>query len=116
MDANTAAQRFAAALAGAAVDFVVTEEPQEVYFDRTTLTFGHGPVEPGTAPDDVALYVADGWQLMIGHVDAVIDRNAELFSAELLRLAIINALKASADLEERALAVMRGDDHLKQMN
>ena len=112
MNTSTSLAGFDAAFAKAVVDFITTENPQGVCFDRKSGQFEAYELESGTSPEDVAMYVSDGWQSVTGKLAVTCDPTSKDFSAATLYRAIVEAVQDTPKAAQWAEYVFQ-DAHLQ---
>lgn len=89
-------ESFCSVYADAVVRFVVTGANEDVSFDTKAQRFVSTPVDDGTDPTDCEWWVGDDWPTFVGRLQCPTDLAQPKFSEEVLRAAIVHALKKSA--------------------
>jgi len=89
-------ESFCSVYADAVVRFVVSGANEDVSFDAKAQRFVSAPVDDGADPSDCEWWVGDDWQTFVGPLQCPTDLAQPKFSEDVLRDAIIHALKKSA--------------------
>jgi hypothetical protein len=94
---------FAYAFASAVIDFLATGEVQSVEFDEQGPGYAYGPVEPGTSPEDVGVWVGENWSNLTGPIATQDNPKAADYDPEKLRFELQVAAGDSPTLLKLAL-------------
>lgn len=104
-DAKILAVRLASVFADAVVEMLRSGQAQGIDYDPDVFDFVVSPLEPGTSPTDVGLWVGERWQDYVGDIGLTTEPAHPEYSETALRLAIVNRLDRSGLLRRIALSI-----------
>lgn len=89
-------ESFCSVYADAVVRFVVSGVNEDVSFDAKAHCFVSRQIDDGTEPFECEWWVGDDWPTFVGPLQCPTDLAQPKFSEDVLRDAIVHALKKSA--------------------
>ncbi len=108
MIANAALlESYCQAYAKGIVQFLLSGEPQTVFFDPDERRFGTEMLAAGTSPTDVTIWIADGWRNLAGPTIATCDPTSGDFKPDVLEQELSTQLKTSVGAIEHYKEVLK---------